>query len=450
MSEENEKIETGEKKEAVPDKLSASTSPTAMEIKKAKARRLNSKPMMIGSAIGVFVILIFTVVMISRGNRARAEVAKGAQAGRTAVPPIAGPSEAAGGEGGIINPSPPPAEPQTPPKEKPDAKNATPPPSVVVVPAPRVPDPLPQLSEEAKKMRDRRMRQFEQAIDAPIQVRIDESKLEASGIDGEMARLERQLATLSNQNTQTYEQRLAAIQAAVNGEPDGTDYNTRGDLSRTRQFAGGGDWTNPSAVDAPATKHIIRTGSVIPATLISGINSDLPGQIIGQVSQDVYDTPTGKHILIPQGSRLVGEYSSQVQYGQSRVFVVWQRIIFPDGKALDLGEMPGSSGAGYAGFRDQVNNHYIRTFASAIMMSAILAGVEMTQEQQDTEEGSNQQRMSDALSEALGNQLGGVMAEMLQKNMNIAPTLEIRPGYRFNIMLVKDLEFKSPYRGFDY
>jgi len=183
---------------------------------------------------------------------------------------------------------------------------------------------------------------------------------------------------------------------------------------------------------------------------VGGINSDLPGQIIGQVSQNVYDTPTGKHLLIPQGSRLVGEYSSQVQYGQSRVFAVWQRLIFPDGKALDLGEMPGSSGAGYAGFRDRVNNHYIRIFGSAIMMSAILAGVEMTQNNQDYTQGGNRQRMSDALSEALGNQFGGVMAEMLQKNMNIAPTLEIRPGYRFNVMLVKDLVFSGSYTAFDY
>ena len=112
--------------------------------------------------------------------------------------------------------------------------------------------------------------------------------------------------------------------------------------------------------------------------------------------------------------------------------------------------MPGSSGAGYAGFRDRVNNHYCRIFGSAIMMSGILASVFMTQNNRDYAEGSNSQRMSDAMSEMLGQQLGGVMGEMLAKNMNIAPTLEIRPGYRFNVMLVKDLEFKRPYQSFDY
>ncbi len=114
---------------------------------------------------------------------------------------------------------------------------------------------------------------------------------------------------------------------------------------------------------------------------------------------------------------------------------------------MDLGSMPASSGAGYAGLRDRVNNHYVRIFGSAIMMSAILAGVEMTQNNDDA---SNTQRMSDALSESLGQVMGGVIGEMLSKNMSIAPTIEIRPGYRLNVMLVKDLVFPAPYKSFDY
>ena len=303
------------------------------------------------------------------------------------------------------------------------------------------------MTEEERKMRERRWRQVEAAIDAPIKAKYDETKATPRNITAEIAEVERQLAALGTGETQGYADRLAVIRASLDGG-GATDYSQRGDLSRMNQFSGATDWSNQGRVEAPSTMHIIRTGSVIPATLIGGINSDLPGQIVGQVAQDVYDTPTGKHILIPQGSRLVGEYSSDVQYGQSRVFAVWQRVIFPDGKALDLGAMPGSSGAGYAGFKDRVNNHYFRIFGSAIMMSAILAGVEMTQDDNDST--GNTQRMSDALSEALGNQLGGVMSEMLQKNMNIAPTLEIRPGYRFNVMLVKDLIFSGPYAGFDY
>jgi type IV secretory pathway VirB10-like protein len=96
---------------------------------------------------------------------------------------------------------------------------------------------------------------------------------------------------------------------------------------------------------------------------------------MAQIAQNVYDTPTGKHLLIPQGSRLVGSYSSDVAYGQARVLVAWQRIVFPDGKAMDIGTMPGADSAGYAGFNDQVNNHYLRVFGSAFLMSGVIAAV---------------------------------------------------------------------------
>jgi len=431
------------------DPLSPETTSKTMEIKKGKARRINNWPVFIAFIVIAVIVLTLGLVFVSRSNKKRAD-AGGQQtpSGKIATANAKELTTLSGGEGGVFNAPPPPKPAKEPPKDEPDAeKKETPPPGIV--PEKRIPE-VPRLTDEAKKVRDRRFRQMEQAIDGPIQIRIDENKLQARVIDSEIQQLERQIAALSGQEVQTYEQRLAAIRTATEGGGGATDYSSRGDLSRMKQFTGEKNWTNLSTVEAPAVMHIIRTGSVIPATLVGGINSDLPGQIIGQVSQDVYDTPTGKHLLIPQGSRLVGEYSSQVQYGQSRVFAVWQRLVFPDGKALDLGEMPGSSGAGYAGFRDRVNNHYIRIFGSAIMMSAILAGVEMTQNNQNSTQGSNQQRMSDALSEALGNQLGGVMAEMLQKNMNIAPTLEIRPGYRFNVMLVKDLVFSGPYKAFDY
>ncbi len=222
------------------------------------------------------------------------------------------------------------------------------------------------------------------------------------------------------------------------------------------QFAnqGTGDrWRLDSLPEAPRTPYEVRAGFIIPGILISGINSELPGQIMAQVSQDVTDTPTGKHLLIPQGSRLVGVYSSEVEYGQSRVLVAWQRIIFPDGKAMDIGAMPGADSAGYAGFTDQVNNHYVRIFGSALLMSAITAGISYNQ-QQTQQNGTNglynSPNANSALSNALGQQLGRVSSQMIAKNMNIAPTLEIRPGYRFNIIVTKDLTMTKPYEAFDY
>ena len=194
----------------------------------------------------------------------------------------------------------------------------------------------------------------------------------------------------------------------------------------------------------------LRAGFVVPATLISGINSDLPGQIMAQVAQDVYDTPTGKHLLIPQGSRLVGSYSSDVAYGQARVLVAWQRIVFPDGKAMDIGAMPGADSAGYAGFHDQVNNHYVRLFGSAFLMSGVTAGITYSQRQNQATNTYGAPSASSALSEALGQQLGQVTAQLIAKNLSISPTLEIRPGYRFNVVVTKDMTFSKPYRSFDY
>jgi type IV secretion system protein VirB10 len=184
--------------------------------------------------------------------------------------------------------------------------------------------------------------------------------------------------------------------------------------------------------------------------MISGVNSDLAGQIMAQVSANVYDTPTGKHLLIPQGARLVGTYSNEVAYGQERVLIAWQRIVFPDGKAMDIGAMPGADSAGYAGFSDQVNHHYLRTFGSAFMMSLITAGITYSQNRNNNVNFPFQQSASGTLSAALGQQLGAATAAMLMKNLNVAPTIEIRPGYRFNVLVSKDMTFSRPYQAFDF
>lgn len=267
---------------------------------------------------------------------------------------------------------------------------------------------------------------------------------------GNQAAAKAQLARLNALKTQ-----LAAV-PAVATSPIASDttvpgFSGEGTLAELGQFGDGHTGAiRGDAVQAPQTRYVLRTGSVIPATLVGGLNSDLPGQIIGQVKTDVYDTATGKYMIIPQGSRLVGQYSSAVKYGQVRAFAVWNRIVFPDGKALDLGAFPASSGAGYSGLKDKVDNHYVRIFGSAILLSAIIAGVEYSQNQGDYEYGSNRQRMGDTMSQALGQTLGNTMADMIRRNMSISPTIEIRPGFRLNVMLVKDLEFATPYRAFDY
>ena len=217
------------------------------------------------------------------------------------------------------------------------------------------------------------------------------------------------------------------------------------------QFGGRGNtdrWRLAQSTQAPRSPYELRAGFVIPATLISGVNSDLPGQIVGQVSQNVWDTPTGRHLLVPQGSRLVGAYSANVVYGQRRILIAWQRIVFPDGKALDLGSMPGGDAAGYAGFKDQVQTHFFRVISQAVLLSAVTAGISLSQPQDINSNG--QVSAQSALSQALGQQLGQVTSELIRKNLNVSPTLVIRPGYRFNVIVVKDLTFSKPYQPFDY
>ncbi len=226
-----------------------------------------------------------------------------------------------------------------------------------------------------------------------------------------------------------------------------SNHRPNNDLSQFAARDGEDRWRMDSKPVSPQTPYSLLTGFVIPAILISGINSDLPGQIMAQVSEDVYDTPIGRWCLIPQGSRLVGSYSNDVAFGQRRVLVAWQRVIFPDGKTMDIGEMPGADGIGQAGFNDQVNNHYARLFGSALLMSAVVAGV--TYSQRDSGGNFGRQNAGSIMSQALGQQLGQATLRLMMRNLNIAPTLEIRPGYRFNVVVTKDMVFNKPYQAFN-
>lgn len=189
----------------------------------------------------------------------------------------------------------------------------------------------------------------------------------------------------------------------------------------------------------------VKAGSVIPAVMIGGINSDLPGQIIAQVRENVFDTRSGAKVVIPQGTRLVGTYDAHVAYGQQQVLVVWNRMVFPDGTSMNIRGMPGADQSGYAGFKDQVDNHYVRIFGSAMLMSLFSAGVQLSQPQQSASAGQAPSA-SQTVAGALGQQLGQVGTNMANKNLNIQPTLEIRPGYRFNVMVTKDIVLGS-YQG---
>lgn len=198
----------------------------------------------------------------------------------------------------------------------------------------------------------------------------------------------------------------------------------------------------------PISRYEIKAGTIIPSLLISGINSDLPGQITAQVRSPVYDTTTGRYLLIPQGAKLIGVYDSQIAYGQERLLVAWKRIILPNGKSLDLEGMPGVDVSGYAGFNDAVNHHYRKIFGSVLLMSVLGAGAQLSQPQQNNNGNNgnnNQLSVGQIIAQSVGTNIANAGTMILQKNINIQPTLEIQPGYLFNITVTKDMVFPNAY-----
>src|SRR5437870_7878972 len=201
----------------------------------------------------------------------------------------------------------------------------------------------------------------------------------------------------------------------------------------------------PAARRPPVSRYEVKAGTIIPAVLLTGVNSDLPGQLIAQVRENVFDTESGQYLLVPQGARLIGLYDHQVAYGQERVLVNWKRVIFPNGSSLSLKDgMPGTDAAGAAGFNDQVNHHLVRVFGNALLLSVISAGLQLSQIP-SFGQGFTGPTAGNVLGAAVGQELGQTSTELIRRGMNIAPTIEVRPGYAFNVMVTQDLVFPGPY-----
>ncbi len=201
--------------------------------------------------------------------------------------------------------------------------------------------------------------------------------------------------------------------------------------------AGGDDDYLPYSKKQPHSAYEVKAGSYIPAALITGINSDLPGSVNAQVTENVYDSTSGNYLLIPQGARLVGEYNSNLSFGQQRVQVVWNRVIFPDGKSLDLDRMQGADIAGYTGFYDKVNNHYLRIYGNALLLSMMGAGYDILN--QGSQQAEQMESPRAIIAANVGQKLSDVSSQALEKNMNVQPTLIIDPGYKFKIFVMKDM-----------
>ena len=192
---------------------------------------------------------------------------------------------------------------------------------------------------------------------------------------------------------------------------------------------------NTSGLQPPASPYTVMAGTVIPAALVTGINSDLPGEVIASVTQPVYDTASGHYLLIPQGSRLIGRYDSQIAFGQQRVLLVWLRLILPDTSSIALDKLPGIDPAGYAGLEDGVNWHWNRILAGAALSTLLGVSSELAVSNEGDVNGNVVLALRDSAQDTT-NQVG---QEITRRNLSIQPTLTVRPGFPMDVMVNKDL-----------
>ncbi|MGN6423156.1 MAG: TrbI/VirB10 family protein [Asticcacaulis sp.] len=185
-------------------------------------------------------------------------------------------------------------------------------------------------------------------------------------------------------------------------------------------------------VAAPASPNILQAGAVISAALITGIRSDLPGQITAQVTENVYDSPTGKILLIPQGTRVIGQYDNGVGFGQRRVLLVWNRLIFPNGRSIVLERQPGADAEGYAGLEDGVDYHWGELFKAAALSTLLSVGAQAGSSGNDSD-------IVQALRQGASQSINQTGQQVVSRQLNIAPTLTIRPGFPVRVIVTRDL-----------
>ncbi|WP_217498151.1 MULTISPECIES: TrbI/VirB10 family protein [Sphingomonadales] len=194
----------------------------------------------------------------------------------------------------------------------------------------------------------------------------------------------------------------------------------------------------PDRVVAPASPYVLQAGAVISAALLTGIRSDLPGQITAQVTENIYDSPTGRVLLVPQGTRVVGQYDNNVQFGQSRVLLVWNRLIFPNGRSIVLERQPGADSEGFAGLQDGVDYHWFELAKAAGLSTLLSIGSELAIDDDD--------RLLRAIRNGGQDTFNQAGQEIVRRQLNIAPTLTIRPGFPVRVIVTRDLVLE-PYGG---
>lgn len=193
------------------------------------------------------------------------------------------------------------------------------------------------------------------------------------------------------------------------------------------------------ALQAPISPYTVQAGAVIAAAMVTGLRSDLPGQITAQVTENVYDSPTGRILLIPQGSRLIGQYDAEVAFGQSRALLVWNRLILPNGRSIILERQPGADASGYAGLEDEVDNHWGQLFRGAALSTLLSIGAEAGTS-------SDESDLLQAIRRGTSDSISQTGRQVVGRSLNIQPTITIRPGFPVRVIVTRDLALE-PYGG---
>lgn len=236
-----------------------------------------------------------------------------------------------------------------------------------------------------------------------------------------------------------------AADRAGRAEPDPQTVARTSPILFTREPGGaaardeGADARLSARLTPPGSRYEIKAGDVIPAALVTALNSDAPGRVIAQVTAPVYDTVTGQHLLIPQGARLIGTYDNGVSYGDRRLVLVWNRLILPNGWSINLHEMNASDPTGAAGLRDQTDNHLDR-LAAAIGLSAIISVIANEAEDED-----EQSTLGQSVGDAAAQQAAQTGARIVDRELSVRPTLRVRAGAPVRVLIMRDVQLR-PYR----
>ncbi|MES2904298.1 MAG: TrbI/VirB10 family protein [Pseudomonadota bacterium] len=274
------------------------------------------------------------------------------------------------------------------------------------------------LAQQAEAERQRRLAEARQAREAPVLMRL--SNAIAAGADP---------AAQASTGANVPDRPVSAAPVSP-GQPRNLSFvNERDD----------GGAVNPHRIIHPASRWQLNAGSVIAASLVTGLNSDLPGMVIAQVTEHAYDSATGQTILVPQGARLIGRYDSVVAFGQSRALLIWQRIIFPDGSSIQLDNLPATDSQGYSGIADKVDFHTWRLLRGIGLATLLGVGTQLTLGNAETD-------LVRALRESAQSNADRAGQRIVERNLDIQPTIRVRPGVSLLVLVHKDLVLE-PWKG---